>query len=267
MKISVVTISFNQAQYLRACIDSVLSQDYEDIEYIVVDPGSTDGSREIIDGYGDRIVRVYERDKGPADGLNKGFARATGDIFCFLNSDDTFHPHAFSKISPRFDGSVDVLSGHADIIDGEGAFRRKVYSDAFDLRAMAYGQCFLMQPSTFFTAEIFRRVEGFNPLNRSNWDAELFVEFGIAEGRFALIDEFLSAYRVHGDSITGTGKLADMHREYGLAMFKRIEREAYDSKRAKFRALHKYYKIRRHVLNYRDTIERIRKGPVFMSQV
>lgn len=265
MKISVVTISFNQAHYLKECMDSVLSQDHPDIEYIVVDPGSTDGSRDIIDSYGDRVVRIYEKDKGPADGLNKGFARATGDVLCFLNSDDVFRPQALSRIAPYFDGSIDVLSGHTDIIDGAGAFRRRVYSDAFDLRAMAYGQCFLMQASTFFTAEIFRRVGGFNPLNRSNWDAELFIEFGLADGRFALIDEFLSAYRVHGESITGTGKLAELHRQYGIAMFNKVEREAYDVRKPRIRALKKYYKIRRHLLNYRDTIERIRKGPVFMS--
>ena len=74
MKISVVTISFNQAKFLRECIDSVLNQDYHEIEYIVVDPGSTDGSKKIIDSYGDKIIKYYEKDYGPADGLNKGFS-------------------------------------------------------------------------------------------------------------------------------------------------------------------------------------------------
>ena len=68
MKISVVTISFNQAAYLGWCIDSVLSQDYPDIEYIIVDPGSNDESREIIESYGDRIIKVFEKDAGAADG-------------------------------------------------------------------------------------------------------------------------------------------------------------------------------------------------------
>src|SRR3546814_11032429 len=79
MRFSVVTISYNQAKFLRRAIDSVLNQSGVDLEYIVVDPGSSDDSRAIIDSYGDRIGhRVYEPDQGPADGLNKGFAHATG---------------------------------------------------------------------------------------------------------------------------------------------------------------------------------------------
>lgn len=266
MKISVVTISFNQAQFLKECIDSVVSQDHPDIEHIVVDPGSTDGSRDIIDSYGARVLRIYEKDRGPADGLNKGFARATGDIFCFLNSDDFFRPGALSTIAPHFNGQIDVLSGHTDIVDAEGRFRRRVYSDAFDLHAMAYGQCFLMQPSTFFTADIFRKVGGFNLDNRSSWDAELFLEFGIAGARFALVDEFLSAYRVHSESITGSRRLAELQWQNGIAMFNKVARTPYDPAKPKIRALRKYYKIRRHLLNYRDTIERIRKGPVVQSK-
>jgi len=73
MKISIVTISFNQEKYLPACIDSILNQTDCELEYIVVDPGSQDGSRAIIDSYGDRIVKVYEKTNGPADGLNRGF--------------------------------------------------------------------------------------------------------------------------------------------------------------------------------------------------
>ncbi|PMX34065.1 hypothetical protein C1Y26_29800 [Pseudomonas sp. MPR-R2A7] len=71
MKISIVTISFNQADYLKKCIDSVLSQHFNDLEYIVVDPGSTDGSREIIESYGDRLIKVFEKDTGAADGLKE----------------------------------------------------------------------------------------------------------------------------------------------------------------------------------------------------
>ena len=93
MKISIVTVSFNQADYLEQAIRSVVEQDYSDIEYIVVDAGSTDGSREIIER--DRIATVvFEPDREPADGLNKGFARATGDIFGYINADDAYLPGA-----------------------------------------------------------------------------------------------------------------------------------------------------------------------------
>ena len=87
MKFSIVTISFNQASYLEQAIRSVLGQDYADIEYIVVDAGSTDGSREIIEHYSGQIDKIiFEEDNGSADGLNKGFARATGDVYSFIEA-------------------------------------------------------------------------------------------------------------------------------------------------------------------------------------
>src|SRR6056297_1925233 len=102
MKFSIVTISYNQVEFLSQCIDSVFSQDVEDLEYIIVDPGSTDGSRELIEAYSDRIVKVFEKDKGPADGLNKGFDVATGDVYGFINSDDYLLPGALRSVSDYF---------------------------------------------------------------------------------------------------------------------------------------------------------------------
>ena len=87
MKFSIVTISYNQVKYLKQCIESVLSQQNVDIEYIIVDPGSTDGSREIINSY-QNIIKIFKKDIGPADGLNNGFKIASGDYFGFINSDD-----------------------------------------------------------------------------------------------------------------------------------------------------------------------------------
>jgi len=93
MKFSIVTISYNQAQFLEKAILSVLNQEGVGLEYIVVDPGSTDGSREIIERYRDRFGHVvFEKDHGPADGLNKGFQYATGDVYGYLNSDDVLLP-------------------------------------------------------------------------------------------------------------------------------------------------------------------------------
>src|SRR5262252_9768046 len=118
-KVSIVTISFNQSEFLERAIRSVLEQDYPNLEYIVVDPGSTDGSREIIDRYRSRIAKiVLEPDSGPADGLNKGFAHTTGDILGFLNSDDILFPGAItSAVSFLKSKDVDVVSGHATVID------------------------------------------------------------------------------------------------------------------------------------------------------
>ena len=81
IRVTIVTLSFNQRPYLEQCLASVLSQDFGDLEYIIVDPGSTDGSRELLEEYSKRIARlILEEDKGPADGLNKAFSHATGEI-------------------------------------------------------------------------------------------------------------------------------------------------------------------------------------------
>lgn len=265
MKISIVTISFNQAQFLKECMDSVLTQNYPDIEYIVVDPGSTDGSREIIDSYGERVIRIYEKDSGPADGLNKGFARATGDIYCYLNSDDTFLPGAFVLIENYFKmhKNINVICGHAHVIDSDSVTKRDVFSDRFNLKDAAYGASLVIQPSTFFRSDIFKRIGGFNINNRSNWDGELVIDMALVGARIQVINEFLSCYRVHGESITGTGRLAAAHTAHGRNMFEKIMGRPFSRTDIFCQYL---FRFKKHLLNPKATIERIKRGPVFGTE-
>lgn len=265
MKISIVTISFDQARFLEQAICSVLDQDHPDIEYIVVDPGSTDGSREIIERYRDRIDKIiFEPDEGPADGLNKGFARASGDVFGFLNSDDVLEPGALSGVAHYFEThpEVDVVSGHSWIIDAEGRNKRRLYSDRYCLRMVAYRACLLAQQSTFFRSEIFRRVGGFTIGNRVAWDGELFVDMALAGARFALVPEFWSRFRIHDEGITGTGKLHKLYPEYTDEMFRKImgrEPHRWD------RLLAIGARNLRRMINFSDTAERLRHGPIYRS--
>lgn len=264
-RLTVVTISYNQVRFLEQAILSVLDQDYPDLEYIVVDPGSTDGSREIIDRYKHRLTRViYELDQGPADGLNKGFTHATGEIFGFLNSDDILEPTSLSRVAQYFltYPDVDVVSGHSWIIDAKGIVKRRFFSDRFSLRLAAYGASILSQPSTFFRSGVFRRVGGFNIENRSNWDGELFSDMMLAGARFSLTSEFWSRYRVHEEGITGSGKLYALHQLHRERMFRKImgrESGCLD------RVLEIGARYLRKVLNIHDTIERLRYGPVYRS--
>src|SRR5215469_3817006 len=103
MKITIVTLSFNQRDYLKEAIESIVGQHYPELEYIIVDPGSRDGSRELIEQFGSAVtIRLFEPDKGPADGLIKGFNLATGGIYGFINSDDALMPGALKRVADFF---------------------------------------------------------------------------------------------------------------------------------------------------------------------
>jgi len=210
MRVSVVTISYNQARYIEETILSVIQQDYANLEYIVVDAGSTDNSRDIIEKYNDRIDKIiFEPDVGPADGLNKGFRAATGEIFGFVNADDKLLPGAVSRVVSAFgqERFPDVVYGNGYKIDSEGGIVKEIHSDPFNVRRYAYGCVTFIQPSVFVRRDAFFAVGAFNPLNRTCWDGELLFNLALAKKSFVLLDEFLSCFRVHSSSISGTGSL------------------------------------------------------------
>src|SRR5680860_1810767 len=206
-KISIVTISFNQARFLRACIDSILSQDYENVEYIIVDAGSTDGSRSIIESYGDRLVSIFEKDDGPADGLNKGFAIATGEVFGFVNADDMLLPGALTCVAHYFDSTpdVDVIMGCGYFINAAGRRQRRIVPSKFTPWLCAHGAVTLFQQGTFFRRASFENNNGFNSKNTIAWDGELFLDMALSGVRFARISADLALFRLHDSSITGSG--------------------------------------------------------------
>jgi len=212
VKISIVTLSFNQAAWLERALRSVVEQDHDDIEYIVVDPGSTDGSRDIIERYRDRIaVYIDTPDEGPADGLNKGFAAATGDIFAYLNADDALLPGALSDVVAAFGRypDADILVGHGFIVDGAGKVSRHFRSASYAPWRFAYGAAVVMQQSTFFRAAAFRKTGGFNKANRTSWDAELYMDMALAGAHIRIVDAEWSIFTIHEDSITGSNRLAE----------------------------------------------------------
>lgn len=267
MKFSVVTISYNQAQFLERTIHSVLVQKGVDVEYIIVDPGSKDGSRELIERYRKSFAHViFEKDNGPADGLNRGFAKATGDIYCYVNSDDVFEPDAFRRVATAFEQRphVDVLCGHAWVTDPNDRRLRRVWSDAFDPVSTAYGASIFIQPSTFIKEKAFRNINGFNSRNRSNWDAELLISLFKDGARIEIINEFLSNYRLHQVSITNSGVLDGQIREWQLRCFKLIMGRKWYKIDNLFKV---YFMIHRQVRNPQAMIERIFRGPIYKRNI
>lgn len=211
MKISIVTISFNQAEFLEACIRSVINQDYHNIEYIVVDPGSTDGSRAIIKKFAQSIDTVIlTPDNGPADGLNNGFNVATGDIYGYINADDILLPGSLSRISDYFAKHVatDVVSGHGILLDRSGTPIKQLFSTRWGLKPYAYGAVTTVQQATFFRREAYLRCGGFNADNRTCWDGELLVDLALSGSKFGLIHEHLGGFRLYDSSISGSGHLS-----------------------------------------------------------
>src|SRR5919112_5052179 len=128
-KISVITPSFNQGRYIESTIKSVLDQGYPNLEYIIMDGGSRDGSKEIIQRYSDRLAHWNsEPDGGQTDALAKGFGRAAGEIMGWLCSDDLLEPHALREVAEKFVRNPDwqVVYGDSQWIDGKGCLIRPI---------------------------------------------------------------------------------------------------------------------------------------------
>lgn len=225
--LSIVTISFNQGQYLRQCVDSVVSQKGKDVEYIVVDPGSTDGSREILQGYGDAIDHlVLEPDNGPADGLNKGFARATGEIGYFINSDDFLMPYAIDRMRQLWADTpdIDILLARAWMVDESGEPLRELVAESANLNALLSGDATVVQQGLSFQMSRFREVGGFNIENRTCWDFELLCAM-INTGAIALLSpQRIGAFRISDLSLSG-GVGGTAHTQRYLADLNRLHRE------------------------------------------
>jgi glycosyltransferase involved in cell wall biosynthesis len=242
MKISIVTLSFNQRAYLKEALDSVLSQGYSNLEYIVVDPGSTDGSRELIQGYGDRISQiVFEPDRGAADGLNKGFARASGDVFGFLNADDLLFPGSLKTVAQFFTDRPEheVVMGDGYTIDGKGQRIRHYRARDFSARRFFYGGSRWLQQATFFRAGVYSRSPKFNLENRTCWDAELFVDFARQGAKIGYVRADLAGFRIHEASISGSGRMNTQYEQDSRRIFRQVCGHEWSTRDDLWRVLYK----------------------------
>lgn len=221
--VSIVTPSFYQAQYLEQAIRSVLAQDYPNIQYLVVDGGSNDGSVNIIREYEQEIVWwVSEPDEGHADALNKGFAQAEGSILAWLNSDDFYYPGAVSEAVAYLEADPDVgmVYADADYIDPEGRVIGQFPAAQTDYHRMRRGYVHIPQATTFFRREIWDQI---GPLDLSlffAFDYDLWVKIAsVSEVRY--LPRKWAGFRLHeeGKSLYSAAQcwpdMIEVHRRLG----------------------------------------------------
>jgi glycosyltransferase involved in cell wall biosynthesis len=176
--VSIITPSFNQARYLESTIRSVLDQDYPNLEYIIVDGGSMDGSVEIIQRYSDRLAWwVSEKDHGQTDAINKGFAHAQGEILAWLNSDDVYEPHAITEAVGvlRDLPEVGLVYGDANFIDENGRVIGRFPAAQTDYRRLRQGYVHIPQQASFWRAGLWRKVAPLDPSFFFAMDYDLWV--------------------------------------------------------------------------------------------
>ena len=200
-RVSIITPSFQQAAYLRACIESVLSQDYSSLDYLVVDGGSSDGSVEILRSYGDRLRWQSAPDDGQADAINAGLRQTTGEIVGFLNSDDLLQPDAVaSAVKALLDHpGVDVVYGRASVIDSAGQSLRAFPTRAFDPDIFVQ-HCFISQPASFWRRSLHDRFGGFSTKFDHTLDYEFWIRVMRGGAKFLFVDEEWAAAREHAEA-------------------------------------------------------------------
>ena len=206
-KITVVTPSFNQAAFLETTIRSVLGQRYPNLEYMIFDGGSTDGSADIIRRYESELAFwISERDGGQSDAINSGFARATGDIFCWINSDDFHLPDTLSRVAallgPRVTEPL-IVTGSC-LIFHEGSAKSHVEPSHPHDPARLRRCDPIVQPSTFWTAAAWRKVGPLNHDLHFAFDWEWFLR-ALDGCTFEQVPDLFSAYRIHAAHKSGGG--------------------------------------------------------------
>ncbi len=229
--ISVVTPSYNQAPFLEATIRSVLEQDYEALEYIVVDGGSSDRSVSIIEKYADRLAWwVSEPDLGQTDAINKGFARARGEILAWLNSDDTYESGALSEAVAFLQANpqVGMVYGDTNFIDARGRVIGRFDARQTDFDRLMRGAVYIPQQAAFFRADLWRQVGPLDPTFYFAMDYDLWVRLArLAEIRY-LPGRLWANFRLHGaaksiaDDARCWPEMLRVHRREGGALFSRM---------------------------------------------
>jgi len=204
-KISIVTPSFNQAMYLEETIKSVLTQNYPNLEYIIIDGGSTDGSVDIIKKYSHKLFYwVSEPDNGMYDAINKGFAKSSGDLLAWINSDDIYFENVFKNVADIFTQlpSVDWITGRCGYINSKGENIRTAKKKLYNQRLLSQGfyrspfSYVVNQNVVFWRRCLWEKVGGCNIQFQEAGDFFLWTKFS-KYSKLIFVDNIFSAFRAH----------------------------------------------------------------------
>jgi glycosyltransferase involved in cell wall biosynthesis len=200
LKISVITPSFNQGHFLEETILSVINQNYENLEYIIIDGGSTDKSIEIIKKYEKHLKYwISEKDSGQSEAINKGFRKATGEIICWLNSDDTFLPNTLKIVNNLFQtkAEIDLLNGNTIIIDKNSNIKTGLFILKQRKWYAYHGIFYINQPAMFWKRNIFDSIGFLREDFHASMDLEFMIRIFNNNYIIGQTNKFLAGFRVH----------------------------------------------------------------------
>lgn len=223
-RISVIVPSYNQARFIERTLRSVLDQGYPDLELIVMDGGSTDGTVEILRQYAGKLQWVSEKDEGQTDAINKGIRRCTGEIIAYLNSDDMYEPGTLARVAETFRShpGVQWVTGRCRIIDEEDREVRRAVTAYKNLLLRRYSYSLLLvtnpvsQPATFLRRSVLDRCGLFDQDQHFVMDYEYWLRIG-KDHPPLILDDYLADFRVYRTSKTSSSFLRSFRQEAEVA--------------------------------------------------
>ncbi len=266
--VSIVTPTFNHARYIEATIRSVLNQNYPNLQYVVMDGASKDGTVEILKKYASvgglpasagstNFSWQSAPDQGQADAINKGFARCTGEIIAWLNSDDCYKPGAILAAATylRDHPTIPLVYGNAEFIRPDGSYLCPcANTEPFSRHRLVHYSDYIVQPSTFFRLSAFQAVGGLDTSLHYAMDYDLWLKLSAGQ-ELAYVPQVWSQYRWLGENKSATGS------------WKRIEEVRQVAKRHGSNRLPAYFRLEAVNLHVQSARASWRKGEVGSAAV
>jgi GT2 family glycosyltransferase len=221
MKVSIITPSYNQGQFIERTLQSVASQTGAVIEHVVFDGGSADNTAEVLRNFSPPVRWDSKKDKGQTDAVNQGIRATDGEIIGWLNSDDIYYPGAVARVVEYFDRhpEIDVVYGMADHIDLDDKAFESYPTEPWDFKRLQE-TCFICQPALFFRRRVIEQHGLLDESLNYCMDYEYWLRLGKAGVRFAYLEEKLAGSRLYADNKT-LGARVKVHKEIN-DMFKRL---------------------------------------------